>query len=114
MLAANPHLLLLDEPTKGLDAAAKQKISGVLHDLKEKNVTVVSVTHDVEFAAMSSDRCAMFFNGRIAASGTPDEFFSENTFYTTAISRITRGVYDKIVTLEDAVEICTLNGRRTG
>ena len=114
VLAANPHLLLLDEPTKGLDAAAKQKISGVLHDLKEKNVTVVSVTHDVEFAAMSSDRCAMFFNGRIAASGTPDEFFSENTFYTTAISRITRGVYDKIVTLEDAVEICTLNGRRTG
>ncbi len=114
VLAANPHLLLLDEPTKGLDAAAKQKISGVLHDLKEKNVTVVSVTHDVEFAAMSSDRCAMFFNGRIAASGTPDEFFSENTFYTTAISRITRGVYDKIVTLEDAVEICTVNGRRTG
>ncbi len=114
VLAANPHLLLLDEPTKGLDAAAKQKISGVLHDLKEKKVTVVSVTHDVEFAAMSSDRCAMFFNGCIAASGTPDEFFSENTFYTTAISRITRGVYDKIVTLEDAVEICTLNGRRTG
>lgn len=114
ILAADPHLLLLDEPTKGLDAAAKQKISGVLHDLKEKNVTVVSVTHDVEFAAMSSDRCAMFFNGRIAASGTPDEFFSENTFYTTAISRITRGVYDKIVTLEDAVEICTVNGRRTG
>lgn len=112
VLASKPKLLLLDEPTKGLDAAAKLNIIKVLRDLREKGITVVTVTHDVEFAAAFSDRCAMFFGGRIVGIGTPDEFFSGNSFYTTAVSRMTRGYYDNAVTVEDAVELCSLNGRK--
>ncbi|MBO4492879.1 MAG: ATP-binding cassette domain-containing protein [Ruminococcus sp.] len=112
VLAAKPKLLLLDEPTKGLDAAAKQVIISVLQDLKRKDVTIVTVTHDVEFAAACSDRCAMFFGGRIVSTGTPRDFFTQSSFYTTAVSRMTRGYYDNAVTLEDAVQLCRLNGRK--
>jgi len=112
VLAAKPELLLLDEPTKGLDAAAKLNIINVLQSLREKGVTIVTVTHDVEFAAACSDRCAMFFGGKIVSSGTPQEFFAQNSFYTTAISRMTRGYFDNAVTLDDAVRLCLLNGRK--
>ena len=112
VLASKPKLLLLDEPTKGLDAAAKLNIIGILRKLKENRVTVVIVTHDVEFAAVCADRCAMFFGGRIVSTGTPNEFFSRNSFYTTAVSRMTRGYFDNAVTVEDAVKLCRLNGRR--
>ena len=112
VLAANPRLLLLDEPTKGLDAAAKRNIISILKTLKERGVTIVTVTHDVEFAAICADRCAMFFGGRIVSEGTPGRFFSENSFYTTAVSRMTRGYYKNAVTVEDAAELCRLNGER--
>ena len=112
VLASKPKLLLLDEPTKGLDAAAKLNITCILRKLKEKGVTVVIVTHDVEFAAVCADRCAMFFGGRIVSTGAPNEFFSRNSFYTTAVSRMTRGYYDNAVTIDDAVKLCSLNGRK--
>ncbi len=112
VLAAKPKLLLLDEPTKGLDAAAKQGIISVIRSLKERGVTVAIVTHDVEFAAVCADRCAMFFGGRIVSDGVPNEFFSRNSFYTTAVSRMTRGHFDNAVTLSDAAELCRINGRK--
>ena len=114
VLAANPKILLMDEPTKGLDALYKHKICKILHQLKDSGVTIVIVTHDIEFAAECSDRCGMFFDGHIVSVGTPDEFFAENSFYTTAVSRMTRGIYDKIVTVSQAEEICRLNGRKDG
>ena len=112
VLAAEPKLLLLDEPTKGLDASAKRNIISVLKQLKNDGMTIVTVTHDVEFAAMCADRCTMFFDGVIVSSGAPDEFFSENSFYTTAASRMTRGYYDKAVTVEAAAELCRRNGEK--
>ncbi len=112
VLAADPKLLLLDEPTKGLDASSKMRIISVLEELKRNGMTVVVVTHDVEFAAMCADRCAMFFDGKIVSAGTPDSFFSENSFYTTAASRMTRGYYDNAVTVEAATELCRRNGGR--
>ncbi len=112
VLASKPKLLLLDEPTKGMDAAVKKQIIAVLRELRSRGITIAVVTHDVEFAALCADRCAMFFGGRIVSVGTPDSFFSENNFYTTAVSRMTRGFYDNAVTLPDAVELCRLNGKR--
>ncbi len=112
ILAAKPKLLLMDEPTKGLDADWKAKMKDILKNLKEQNVTVVIVTHDIEFAAECADRCAMFFDGKIVSEGTPEEFFSANSFYTTAVSRMTREMYENIVTVSQAVEICLLNGRK--
>lgn len=114
VLATRPRLLLLDEPTKGVDAAAKAQFIQVLHDLKSRGMTILVVTHDVEFAAACADRCAMFFRGSIVSVGEPRTFFSENSFYTTAISRMTRGHYDRCVTVEDAAALCRLNGQKGG
>lgn len=112
VLATRPRLLLLDEPTKGVDAAAKAQFIQVLRDLKSRGMTILVVTHDVELAAACADRCAMFFRGSIVSVGEPRAFFSESSFYTTAISRMTRGHYDRCVTVEDAAALCRLNGQK--
>ena len=112
VLALRPKLLLLDEPTKGLDAASKQRIIALLRELSNGGMTIVTVTHDVEFAAECADTCAMFFRGEIVSAAAPDEFFSENSFYTTAASRITRGHFKNAVTVGMTAELCKLNGRK--
>lgn len=111
-LSARPRLLLLDEPTKGLDAGWKNRIASILQSLKQNGVAVVVVTHDVEFAAQTADRCALFFRGEITCVGEPESFFSENSFYTTAASRMSRGFFDGAVTTADVIELCALNGKR--
>ena len=111
ILAAKPRLLLLDEPTKGLDAYARRRIVAILRSLRDGGMTIVLVTHDVEFAALCADRCAMFFRGEITSGGTPRAFFSGNSFYTTAANRMTRGWFDNAVTLEDTVALCRQNER---
>ncbi|MBR7162256.1 MAG: energy-coupling factor ABC transporter ATP-binding protein [Clostridia bacterium] len=112
ILATQPKVLLLDEPTKGLDAHAKAEIVSVLRALKEKNVTVIAVTHDTEFSAELADRVALFFRGELISSDTPRKFFSENRFYTTPVSRMTTGYYENAVTVADAVSLCLENGRK--
>lgn len=112
VLASKPKLLLLDEPTKGLDANAKADMTAILRRLKADGVTTVIVTHDVEFAAEAADRCAMFFGGQIVSVGTPRDFFSCSSFYTTAVSRMTRGFYEGAVTVAQAAELCRLNGKK--
>ena len=102
VLASKPHLLLLDEPTKGLDSHAKRTVCEVLKSLKKQGITVIAVTHDVEFAALCADRVAMFFRGAVTAVGEPHVFFAENLFYTTSINRITSPFNPYIITLEDA------------
>lgn len=112
VLAQKPQLLLLDEPTKGLDAHAKSQFIGILRQLREQGMTIVIVTHDVELAALCADRCALFFRGNVVSVDAPQKFFAENSFYTTAISRMTRGFFDDAVTVEDAAALCLQNGRR--
>ncbi len=112
VLAAKPKILLLDEPTKGLDAASTLNMMSVMRSLREKGVTIITVTHDVEFAAVCADRCAMFFGGKIVSIGTPNEFFSQSSFYTTAVSRMTRGYFDNVATVDDAAKLCRINGRK--
>lgn len=109
-LASSPRLLLLDEPTKGLDADAKSRLSSVFKRLKAQGMTIVIVTHDIEFAASCADRCAMLFRGEITSCDTPAAFFAENSFYTTAANLMTRSYYDNVVTVEDAAELCRRNG----
>ena len=113
-LAARPRLLLLDEPTRGLDAGAKAEFVSVLRKLRDGGMTVVLVTHDAELAADVSDRCALFFRGEIVADDVPRRFFSGNSFYTTAANRICRGYYDLVATVDDAARICLANGKKEG
>ncbi len=111
-LAAKPRLLLMDEPTKGLDANAKNGLAEIVKKLKNKGMTIVIVTHDAEFTALCADRCALFFGGCIASCGAPEELFSENNFYTTAASRMTRDYYSGAVTVDEVAELCIKNGRK--
>ncbi len=112
ILAKNPKILLLDEPTKGLDAETKKDLIKLLRELIGKGMTVVAVTHDIEFAAEAADRAALFFRGRVVSADIPQNFFSENNFYTTAVSRMTRGYFDNAVSVEDAAELCRINKRK--
>ncbi|MGM9680385.1 MAG: ABC transporter ATP-binding protein [Eubacteriales bacterium] len=105
VLASHPRLLLLDEPGKGLDAPSKRALAALLRRLTdEQGITVVAVTHDAEFAADIAHRCALFFGGEIVSTDEPKSFFAVNSFYTTAVSRMTRGIVDGVVTVEDAIE----------
>ncbi len=113
-LLLQPKILLLDEPTKGIDAYSKQTLSAILSKLKEEGITIITVTHDVEFAASEADRCGLFFDGELVSSATPTEFFSENSFYTTAANRISRGYFKNTVLCEEIAELCKLNGKKAG
>lgn len=114
-LGAKPRLLLMDEPTKGLDTDSKNRLSDVIRKLKADGMTIIIVTHDAEFAAECGDRCGLFFRGSIASVDTPDRLFSDNNFYTTAASRISRGHYDNAVTLGEVEALCLKNkGRDEG
>lgn len=104
LLMTEPELLLLDEPTKGLDAFSKQKLSKLLNELKCRGVCIVMVTHDMEFAAKHSDRCAMVFGGDIVSIGGRREFFCENTFFTTHARRISKGIIENAITCEEVIE----------
>ncbi len=90
VMLSGPGLLLLDEPTKGLDPAAKRRWGERLRELQRMGKTVVMVTHDVEFAADYATRCAMMFDGTVAAEGAPSSFFRDNLYYTTAMSQLLR------------------------
>ncbi|MCR5321767.1 MAG: ATP-binding cassette domain-containing protein [Lachnospiraceae bacterium] len=105
VLAAEPRLLLADEPTKGMDAGKKRIFADILKKLKSQGMTVVIVTHDAEFAALCADRCALCFRGGIVSGGKPGEFFENNSFYTTSICRMTKGILQGTVTLDDALDI---------
>jgi energy-coupling factor transport system ATP-binding protein len=100
-LLARPRLLLLDEPTKGMDSFFKEKFATILRGLTAEGMGVLMVSHDVEFCAKYADRCALFFNGGVVSEGAPREFFSGNSFYTTAANRMSRGVMDGVATAEE-------------
>lgn len=106
LLLTEPQVLLLDEPTKGLDADFKNRFAGLLGDLRDRGKAILLVTHDVEFAAQVSDRCGLFFDGQLISQGPPQEFFSANNFYTTAASRISRTLFPNAVLCREVVALC--------
>lgn len=105
VLISEPKILLLDEPTKGVDAYSKLSLSKILQEIKYDGVTIITVTHDVEFASIVADRCGLFFDGEVLSSLVPQEFFSKNNFYTTASSRISRDKFANAVTVDDVVSL---------
>ena len=109
IMLTDPKLLLLDEPTKGIDSFFKQKLAGILKKLAESGVTIVMVSHDVEFCASYADSVSMFFDGQIMTTNTPRRFFSENSFYTTAANRMSRHIFRGAVTAENVIALCREN-----
>ena len=109
VLLTQPRLLLLDEPTKGLDGFFKQKFAGILCKLKRQGMTIVMVSHDVEFCAEYADLVSMFFDGQLLTTDTPHRFFGQNSFYTTAANRMSRCVFRNAVTARDVVALYEKN-----
>ncbi len=101
ILLANPDIVLMDEPTKGMDNSLKRELGNILMQLKQQGKTIVIVSHDIEFCATHADRCAMLFDGKIVSQGTARELFSRNRFYTTACSKMSNGYFEKVITPED-------------
>lgn len=113
VLLTEPKLLLLDEPTKGMDSFFKETFAAVLKKLKEKGITVIMVSHDVEFCAKYADRISMFFDGQVLTTDTPQRFFGDNSFYTTAANRMSRHIFKNAVTSENVVELYRINKGET-
>lgn len=109
ILLTEPEILLLDEPTKGIDCFFKNKLALILKKLKAQGKTVIIVSHDVEFCAEYADYVGMFFDGGMVTVNTPDIFFSKNSFYTTAANRMSRHVFDNAITVEDVIDLCKKN-----
>ncbi|MGI6217658.1 MAG: ABC transporter ATP-binding protein [Coriobacteriales bacterium] len=109
VLLCDPKILLLDEPTKGIDNFFKIKLAKILDTLKSQGVTIIMVSHDVEFCARYADSVSMFFDGGVVTTNTPSRFFSQNSFYTTAANRMSRHLFDNAITNEDVIELCQMN-----
>ncbi len=103
VLLTEPNILLLDEPTKGLDAHFKLKFANMLKGLQKSGITIVMVSHDIEFCAKYADRLGMFFDGSIVSEDTPRAFFSGKSFYTTAANRMARAKLPNAVLDEDII-----------
>ena len=111
-LLLEPQLLILDEPTKGLDAGFKIKFAEILEQLLKREVTIIMVSHDIEFCASFAHKCALFFDGNIVTTNTPNKFFSGNNFYTTVANRMTRQVFENAITCEDVIRLCKANEKQ--
>ena len=106
VLLLGPEILLMDEPTKGLDAEFKQVFAEILQSLLRQGVTLLMVSHDIEFCARYAHRCALFFDGSIVTEAPPRAFFSGNSFYTTSANRMARGLLPEAVTAEAVIQAC--------
>ena len=109
VLLTEPRLLLLDEPTKGLDSFFKLTFARILKELTAQGITVILVSHDVEFCADHADLVSMFFDGQILTTDTPRRFFGQNSFYTTAANRMSRCVFRNAVTASDVAALYRKN-----
>lgn len=106
ILLLNPKIILFDEPTKGLDGYSKKVLGEIMKELKKSHVTIIMVSHDIEFSAEYSDRCALFFDGNIVSEDDPISFFSGNSFYTTAANRMSRHIFKNAITSKDVIHLC--------
>ena len=98
LLLLEPKILLLDEPTKGLDKQCKRQLSALLKELTAEGKAVIFITHDMDFITETADDVTLIFGGKAVSSLPVRQFIMQNSVYTTAASRIGRGYFDKTMT----------------
>lgn len=106
LLLLKPKVLLMDEPTKGLDPERKTELGRFLQELCDTGVTILMVSHDVEFCARYATRCGMLFSGRLVAVDDRRSFFAGNQYFTTGANRIGRKYFSEAITCDEVVEVC--------
>ena len=107
VLLLRPKILLMDEPTKGMDAEYKEELGSILKKLQSHGMTIFMISHDVEFVAEYADTTGLFFEGNVVISKKTRDFFAGNNFYTTAANRMARGLFPEAVTGKDVVSCLT-------
>lgn len=110
ILLQKPKVILLDEPTKGLDPFLKTKLANILEELRLKGLTIIIVSHDIEFVARVSTRVGLLFSGKILAISDPRTFFSSNYYYTTIINKVAKTQYPNAIIEDDLVKLLKHNG----
>jgi energy-coupling factor transport system ATP-binding protein len=103
VLVTEPAVLLLDEPTRGLDVKLKYQLVQLLKALQEEGKSIVVVTHDVEFAAEVAQRVVIMSDGGIVADGNKTEILSNSLYYAPQVNRLFRGISSKVMTVNEAI-----------
>ncbi len=88
ILVTRPGALLLDEPTRGLDYAAKQTLLHLLRTWRDEGMAILLVTHDVELAAQAADRVILLENGLVSAAGSPADILGKSSIFAPQVARI--------------------------
>mgnify|MGYP003289733816 CR=1 FL=1 len=100
-LLQNADVLVLDEPTKGLDPLSSKALAEILNSLRDNGLTIIMTSHDLDFVANNCKRCLMLFDKDIQIDDDPKVIFAENNFYTTFVNRMVKDYVPEIVTLDD-------------
>jgi energy-coupling factor transport system ATP-binding protein len=104
VLVAGPRVLLLDEPTRGLDAPSKQRLVELLGGRRAAGAAVVLATHDVELAARVADRVVLLAEGSSVASGPVERVLSESTVFSPQVARVLGGPWLTVAEVREALE----------
>lgn len=104
ILVMEPEIILLDEPTRGLDFKTKNLLGNTLKELNKKGSTIIMITHDIEFAAEFANKFILLFNGEAVQSGTKEEVFTGGTYYNTSMNKLFRNIDDGIFTIDDVLK----------
>lgn len=104
ILVLSPEVLLLDEPTRGLDLELKNKLGNTLRSLSEKGTTIIVITHDVDFTSNFCNKFALMFNGEIVSEGNREEVLSDGIYYSSTVNKLLRHKENNIFTIEQAVD----------
>jgi len=104
ILVLNPEVLLLDEPTRGLDLGLKTKLGNTLEKLREKGTAIIVITHDVDFTSNFCNKFALMFNGEIVSKGNREEVLSDGIYYSSTVNKLLRNKNKNIFTIDQAVD----------
>lgn len=105
VLVTRPRLLLLDEPTRGLDYELKENLGEILLKLKDEGTAILMIAHDVEFAAEYSDDIILMDDGSIVEKGSKYDLLSNSTFYSPQISRLFHNYRDRVITVKQGEDV---------
>ena len=100
-LLQNADVLVLDEPTKGLDPISSKALADILNSLIDNGLTIIMTSHDLDFVANNCKRCLMLFDKDIQIDDDPKVIFAENNFYTTFTNRMVKEYIPEVVTFDD-------------
>lgn len=106
ILLLESEILFLDEPTKGFDAEFKEIFGEILIEMQKKGVTILLISHDIEFCAKFCNRCGLFFDGNIISENDTRDFFNNNNFYTTSANKMSRNILENAITTDDIIYAC--------